>query len=38
MHPEQVAGWLEVYELPSLIQALAQDDLPWAIRICGQTL
>tara|TARA_R110000787_G_scaffold173338_1_gene285970 strand:+ start:287 stop:691 length:405 start_codon:yes stop_codon:yes gene_type:complete len=34
--PEQVAGWVEVSELPELIQALAQDDLPWAIRICGQ--
>jgi len=35
--PEQVAGWIEVSKLPRLIQALAHDDLPCAIRICGQT-
>lgn len=35
--PQQVAGWVEVSDLPSLIQALAVDDLPWAIRICGQS-
>ena len=34
--PEQVAGWIEVSRLPELIEALDTNNLPWAIRICGQ--
>lgn len=37
MLPQDVAGWVEVSLLPDLIHALDINDLPWAIRICGQT-